>query len=708
VLNLICAGSFLLQPLPASAQEVWGFADLHVHLATHLAWGADSSGRNGVLWGIPQDLSGNDSLQNDLPASDPSTHDASLGFDPRTKGIHSKVLQKLDEQTNSGSIDTQGDGWPTYKTWPNSRLYTYQQMPPTSIFRAFQGGLRLMLADATDTQLLAALWRYNGQNPLVQDWQFDVNSAIAQLNYIEAFAKANSSWMQVVDNPKDARAVIAANKLAVILGVEMDSLSLTDIQDLFQNHRVRHVIPVHLADNFFGGTAAYSSTFNSNSNFLNGSWEGVVWDNCLNFNFSTNDLTTLTYGSCPWLFWQTCPNTTNMDQVTYQNLGYAHPASCNPTPGATLPACGVRNKRGIDRFHMIGLMQLPILLDIVHMSQQAADETLALAEQFGYPVMDSHTGIRDDDTNRCLVKTMPTIKRQIDERSLPYSQAKRIKALRGVIGFGTVRNPTNDPTQDPFGEWMVDYLRLRQPDIGFDDGRQIALGTDMNGLTWEIPQDTAGRTFAYPFVNVATQYGGPLALPAKMDKFALNSRQYSITTDGIATYGMLPDFLAFEDQIGKKVLGPLFHSAEDTIAMWELAVAAAPNVNPCGGGKKCCGGMRGNTGFCAGPCVAATANCPPPPVLCLNGEQCCGGDDGTGHCVGACISSSGVCTAENVCPSNEKCCSGVEGNACAAGCVPSSSVCQSSACPSGKKCCGGPNSVGACSGPCIAPTAQCQ
>src|SRR5439155_583028 len=43
------------------------------------------------------------------------------------------------------------------KAWPNARDLIHQQMNVASIRRAYEGGLRLMFASATDDQVLAAL-----------------------------------------------------------------------------------------------------------------------------------------------------------------------------------------------------------------------------------------------------------------------------------------------------------------------------------------------------------------------------------------------------------------------------------------------------------------------------------------------------------------------------------------------------------------------
>jgi microsomal dipeptidase-like Zn-dependent dipeptidase len=463
-----------------------------------------------------------------------------------------------------------------------------------SLYRAYQGGLRVLIADTVDTQLLSQLWTYQGASALPPSPGFDLNSAITQIQYIKGLA-ANNDWMRIVYSAAEARAAVQSNKLAVILGVEMDSLSLSDIDTLYTMYGVRHIIPIHLADNDFGGTAEYDNTFNSNSRYLNGTWETPLWDDCLNFQFDAAGLETISFSPCPSsLSSGNCPNLQTMDPMTFQNI-YGPPCS-DPTSGvAGFHGCGVRNPKGIDSSAMAALMSKPILLDVAHMSQQAADETLTLAEQFGFPVMDSHTGIRDDDPNSCPVR-QGVADFLVTERSLPLSQAKRIAALHGVIGLGTAREPLG--AGDGVSEWWADYVSLQG--VGFSHGKGVALGTDANGLSWQIPHGNldVGKV-DYP-VTVASSFAPPpgVETPA-LPMYTLGSRSFDINNDGIAVYGMLPDFLSAVDSLAKDSgsvcdggtcaanIAPMFHTAEDVIEMWELATTASDKV-PCGNSMQCC------------------------------------------------------------------------------------------------------------------------
>ena len=723
----------------AFIQPVWGFADLHTHPAGHLAFGADSTGHNGVIWGIPMSFDGADSVATDLPTCNPMTHDSSVGtFDMVAQGIHLQILQALNDLTGFNSTDfppgnpmglpspQAGYGSPTFATWPDARSITHQQMHISSMRRAFDGGLRLMIADAADTQLISRLWRYQGESdisPVITPSSgFDTAAAITQLQYIHQLAAANANWMQVVKTPTEARDAIAHNRLAIILGVEMDSLFPQDIDTLYRTQDVRHVIPIHLANNDFGAPAAYSDVFASNSHWLNSpfeynAWQPVAWDSCVNFQYTAKNLNTITTSSIAGALRH--PDLVPMDAQTYQSLNYAPPSSCGPDQPNGFHHCGVLNPGAANSADLLQVMQHPfLLLDVVHMSQAASAATLSLAEQYNYPVMDSHTGIRDNDPSTCLVNKGSALE-QIDERSLPWSQAQRIARLGGVIGLGTARDPFGDRSKDPVGEWFTDYTKLQS--LGFTNGKGIALGTDTNGLSPQIPFDNTPLT--YP-ITISPSFGPPAGVPTPAlckyspsgvtteppCNYPANLVTYDFASKGIAVYGMLPDFLA---AVNKRAVAAstdiraMFHTAEDVIEMWERVAAASTDI-PCGAGNKCCGNNA--SGFCTGKCVPVASSCPgPPPAPCPSGQKCCGGDDGAGHCLGACISATDTCTSTNVCPGAQHCCTGISSTGvCIGGCIANNLGCKPLCSNGGNNCCGDRLPNGACQSACIkSPPAAC-
>jgi hypothetical protein len=89
---------------------------------------------------------------------------------------------------------------------------------------------------------------------------------------------------------------------------------------------------------------------------------------------------------------------------------------------------------------------------------------------------------------------------------------------------------------------------------------------------------TDAQTAAVRYADFAdgTRAGGN----APLRPYRLGSRTYSVNTDGLAHYGMLPDVLQDTRNVGlpEDRMAPLFRSAEDYIQMWEKArrVGGAP------------------------------------------------------------------------------------------------------------------------------------
>lgn len=592
------------QPSP-----VWGFADLHSHPASHLGFGADRNGENGLMWGKPahdgqMDLtSSNRFISQDLPPcafaniSEPLLGVATgtgilsgLGPDLSNEFTHNSKASDLVTEITDNIIITQLDktspGWthgpegaPGFQNWPNGLSVDHQVMHISEIHRAFQGGLRLLFASATDNELISDLWTQTSHDVSTPTHTIenDYLSAKKQLTYITNLVNANSSWMQIVRTPSEARAAITSTPphLAVVLSLELDSLSIEQIQSLVQQFGVAHVIPIHLVNSpSFGGTALYSDQFNSLNYFINGSFYQPVHDT--NVNFSLGVPQTLQYETIVlWPF-------PTLEFFLPQNA----PAGSYPTTTGNDV-----NSVGLNQPNFYTLMQMGLLLDIVHMGEKSASDALALAQQYNYPLMDSHTGIRCDGSYCSTPYGSPASPgpgNNVNERSLPTSQLRALVNLGGVIGLGEVPGilPGNVPDPDPTTTWLKNYKIA----LSLMGGRRVALGTDANGLSPLIQKDTV--TTQYPID--LTLVGGPRHVP-ELDPFTLgNSRKFYFDKDGIANYGLLPDFIAALTQkrpgIGivtaaqiaanKAQVAALYHSAEDTIEMWEAVEKALLITTP--------------------------------------------------------------------------------------------------------------------------------
>ena len=677
------------QPRPpiTFTKKLWGWADLHTHPASHLSFGNDEDGNGGMFWGKPGgkwDPAEKD-LDKDLPAC--SFKHGADDLDLVRHEVHKALMENLDAVTNyphqTGDFGNNNAGHPSFKHWPHAHSITHQQMHISQIRRAYDGGQRLMIASMTNNEFLSDMWTQIGYNfagnpvPAV-DPEFGYNSVKRQIAFIREQAKLNSSWMQVVTSPAGARAAIEADKMAIIISVEMDSLTYDQIIKLVLYDDVRHIIPIHLADNDFGGTAVYSDAFNSVNNFLHSSRNGgdlnndgffkVVFDPKFAFRLSRP-----VYPSP--IKWDVIKGggitLESVSDEVWGKLGYEKEEG------------GHRNARGLSdtgKKLLLALARIGVLIDVVHMSARSMRDSLDLAKEWGYPMMNSHTGIR---------KVSGIAE---NERLLNRAHAQIISDLGGVIGLGTdwpeglvtlVPNQTalapyyanlfilnqegsafktsqhawkHLPTlpgnpelahlafriktgsEDLSGDLFADYtikgvnysqrlnvhheqwrpwlvttphfalpagtrssdlteitLRVDKGDqysvaefelravpktkdpvgtwldafkdgLTIMDGKGMAIGTDINGFAGQLM--LAADEVVYP-VQAARKFGRPNAPLLGQDH--LGERVFSFKKDGIAHYGMLPDFIEALSQKPESAdaMNALFHSANDVVVMWE-------------------------------------------------------------------------------------------------------------------------------------------
>ncbi|MGC4042276.1 MAG: membrane dipeptidase [Armatimonas sp.] len=422
----------IIKAPPRLRVPLWGWADLHAHPASHLSFGADAAGNNGIFWGKPgMSLAAASpaSIIADLPPCAPDKHGGFDGDVVRHK-THQTVIGTIDNITGFGHQST---GAPLFTNWPNALSLTHQMMHITSIRRAYDGGQRLMIASVTDNEFLSALWSKIGYNALgnkvpLHDPQQGYNSAKRQLDFIQQMAAANPSWMEIANSAADARRIIASNKMALILSLEMDSLTPDQILTLVRDEHVRHVIPIHLINNTMGGCAVYTDAFNTANAFVNSTRQSGNWNNLGNDGFFKVRYDTklsgrlnrpqtlvaegnnLIQGGAIW------PR--EVDDAVWATLGYDAP----------LDRGGHKNMQGLTpqgTTLIRNLAQKGILIDIAHMGEASASAAMLFAVFNKYPVMDSHTGLRAADETAT------------NERALMREHARMIANLGGVIGLGT-------------------------------------------------------------------------------------------------------------------------------------------------------------------------------------------------------------------------------------------------------------------------------
>ena len=426
---------------PRDAETLYGFADLHAHPASFMSFGGQDDGRRGMMWGRPAVGSGRSLTPIERYGSCPhENHAPGIDEDPVRHTIRGLVISSTDGRTRYPHGPNAGG---SLENWPSSLILSHQQIDVPWLRRAYQGGLRLMVAATVDNEVITRLNRdwdlgktYEAARAFLQGRDlrpflgmprpgFGYESSLRQIAFIRQMVSENSEWMDIALSAAEARRIISAGKLAIVLGVEMDTLSPEEMMRLIREEGVRVVTPIHFVDNAFGGAAAYSSLFS----VLSGLVGAPQPDSGAPGPYRLIDDPSLDFRLTPLMEEMTA----QFDELTRSTLRWRPVAtSCaadalNPARPGGLGCTGQRNAAGLRNPRAIeDMIRAGALVDLAHMSQNAMTETLAIAERLSCPVLNTHTGVRAS-----------TFTADASERSIREEELARMFSLGGVMGVGT-------------------------------------------------------------------------------------------------------------------------------------------------------------------------------------------------------------------------------------------------------------------------------
>jgi len=544
-----------LRPTPIVSAPLRGWVDLHTHPLANLGFGGkflyggiDATLQGGSL--LPTDPSCNHNVratsEGQALGPDASTHGGpGVNLNPFNgsvgetnscgNAIREKVIEAFQQALGGNNPGPNASGYPTFTDWPTWNDLTHQKMWVEWIRRAYEGGLRVMVALAVNNKTLGDVATFgnvssNPDLPTDDKWAAD-----AQISEIQNFVARHSDFMEVAKSSADLYRIVSANKLAVVIGMEIDHIGnfgqvvysnglLTPPKewqsdwaaaavppsdaavkaeiDRLYNEGVRYIFPIHLLDNAFGGTAAYEEIFNIST--LRES--GHIWKlTCTNspadnINWAYNNGNSST---------QIVLASVNVagNQWNIGNLG---------TVGVTEPPCpatsqgqipyGQKNALGLSPSGITAIkemMRLGMLIDIDHMSEASEDQALQLACYghivsgaspfvftlpcpFGFPMNSGHSGLRG--ANGGIT----------NERSQRPDQYALIGQLHGMAGIGSAKLTAdawlalyNSSMQAMGGDST--YGNPYNPASPVTAGRPISsavvagFGTDTDGLEFAMP-----------------------------------------------------------------------------------------------------------------------------------------------------------------------------------------------------------------------------
>jgi len=635
------------------ATGLCGYADLHVHMFANLAHGGatlagEAWDANGVNAALAEDYGSSLTLVDKKGNLKPVV-DGSAGLPECPSFLlsdssgHNLCFHQflfhgdhtaLDTVTGGGTNDGANSnlGVPLFNGWPLWTSTVHQQVYFKWLERAWLGGLRLIVMDGVTNEALCK----SGTKVVGTDCSLSMTVIDAELKAAQDFQTwldtqyggAGKGWFQIVKSPKQAASVIQQGKLAVVLGIEVDNLFNCHVQGTngplngegpactpsyvqqqlktYYGMGVRHIFPIHNFDNAYGTPSAWQDAINVGNIVGEGNWWDAV--NCTadsGYGFSLDPATDA------FLYAAGFGGIGVPPYPTFTS------GSCHNTPGLT--------SLGVDLVQQA--MSLGMIIDVDHMSINAFNETINLANQQS-PIYAGIAATHVQFFDLYLQNYPGTGRYGRHERMRTYSQLQSIKNAGGMIAamlkddtqdtsngwclpqgncaFGASSNPAiaytynyNSANAPPNNngalkqncsysttEWAQAYLYGVQA-MG---GAPVAMGSDFNGIAGHVgPRFGNGACAGFPaeraaqeFANNRLQY--PFTIPGfgTFDKQVSGQKTYDFNVDGLAHIGLLPDMVADLKSIGltDEQLQPLFGSAQAYIKMWSAVyIAPSPNVS---------------------------------------------------------------------------------------------------------------------------------
>ncbi|MEI5674333.1 MULTISPECIES: hypothetical protein [unclassified Nocardioides] len=518
-----------------SFQEVRGLVDAHTHgMAFQFLGGAAHCGKPWDRYGAPYALV-------DCP-------------DHRATGGYGALLESL----LSGEPSHDPVGWPTFKDWPAPESLTHEGTYYRWLERAWRGGQRIFVNLLVENNQLCMLY------PLKKNAEYatcdDMTSVRRQArnmyelqDYIDAqFGGPGKGFYRIVKSPWEARKVINAGKMAVVMGIETSvpfgctvkldrpQCSAAEIdRQLDAAHRmgVRQMELVNKFDNALAGVAGDQGAIGPVVNLGNFLETGSFWDmeHCEPADGRSHDnnqlaVPDISAGTQDALFGAVGQLVDSLGLLPNLALPlYPPPDHCNSRGLTTLGEHTIK-----------GLAKRKMLFDPDHMSVKARQSSMDTIEEIGYSgVLSSHSWSTPD--------TYPRIYRS--------------------GGFIT-----------PYAGDSTGFVGKWKEHVGWADPRYywgIGFGADINGLGAQ--GDPRGAKVKNPVRYPFKGLGG-----VTVKKQRAGQRVYDINVDGVAQYGLYPDWI--EDlrkvaggRAGQAIVDDMSRGAEAYLQMWERAEGVRPD-----------------------------------------------------------------------------------------------------------------------------------
>jgi hypothetical protein len=514
-------------------QEVRGYVDAHTHgMAFEFLGGRVHCGRPWHEYGAPYAL------------KDCDDHTLTAGYGAALEAVL------------SGEPSHDPVGWPTFRDWPAPESLTHEGTYWKWLERSWRGGQRMLVNLLVENNQLCQLY------PMRRNSCDDMTSIrlqarqMAELqDYIDAqYGGPGKGFYRIVRDPFEARRVVNAGKLAVVMGIETsvpfgcsfdtllgpDKAQCTAAEidaQLDEMHRlgVRQMELVNKFDNALAGVAGDAGAVGVVVNAANFLETGTFWqmEHCEPADGESHDNPQVTLPDV----------SAGQQDALFGAIGQLFGDVLPALPLYPQPAhCNVRGLTDLGAHTVRGLAKRQMVFDPDHLSVKARSAAMDVVEDLDYAgVISSHSWSTPD--------TYP-----------------RIYASGGFI------TPYAGDAEGFVGKW--------RRHLGWADPRYywgIGFGADINGLGAQgAPRGVdAPNQVTYPIDGL----GG-----VRIDRQRAGERTWDINADGVAQYGLYPDWVEdlrmiadAEQGDGAAIVDDMARGTEAYLQMWERAEGVAPD-----------------------------------------------------------------------------------------------------------------------------------
>ncbi|HEX8104515.1 MAG TPA: hypothetical protein VF533_18000, partial [Solirubrobacteraceae bacterium] len=420
-------------------------------------------------------------------------------------------------------------GFPTLKQQSKDNL-TYEGTYYRWVERAYLGGLRLMVMGINENRVLCMTQQNRTESCNEMTTVRRGLKAIHELeDYVDAQAGGpGKGFFQIVTDPYEARKVINQGRMAVVLEIEIsepfdcsnieqptcDQAQVDRQLDEVHDAGVRSMLLLNKFDNPLTGVRFDEGT------------TGVLIN-------AGNKVSAGSYFSAKTCAGKLRDNTIFQPQPELGAALSQLEASIGLPSGAAPaypppPHCNTRGLTGLGQHVVRRMMDLKMIVNPDHMSQAGVDGTLNLLEARRYSGVISPHGWMDPGN---------------------WPRLWRL----GGLAF---------PGHSSAGSYVKEWQKYRPKQTPYKFG--WGYGADLGGLSHQPDLNDGSGKISYPFKS----YDGKVTF----DKQKTGERTFDYDKEGVAHYGLYPDW--FEDlrQIGGGgIARDMWQGAEAYLEMWERA-----------------------------------------------------------------------------------------------------------------------------------------